>query len=84
METVKLYDIYGGQGVAGSPPVPIKEEKERKSEDFQNGEKCHRNKLLFDIENTLIQARRRFVLDRQDNSYQVCGFLLKLVFPNDK
>ena len=43
METVKLYDIYGGQGVAGSPPVPIKEEKERKSEDFQNGEKCNRN-----------------------------------------
>ena len=46
METVKLYDIYGGQGVAGSPPVPIKEEKERKSEDFQNGEKYFKQAAL--------------------------------------
>ena len=32
-----MYDIYGGKGVAGSP-VLIKEEKERKSEDFRNSE----------------------------------------------
>ena len=37
METVKMYDIYGGKGAAG-PPVLIKEERERKSEDFRNGE----------------------------------------------
>ena len=32
-----MYDIYGGKGAAG-PPVLIKEERERKSEDFRNGE----------------------------------------------
>ena len=32
-----MYDIYGGKGAAGSP-VLIKEERERKSEDFRNGE----------------------------------------------
>ena len=29
------------------------------------------------IENALTQARRRFVLDRKGNSYQVCGFLFQ-------
>ena len=36
METVKMYDIYGGKGVEGSP-VLIKEEKQKKKEDFRNG-----------------------------------------------
>ena len=44
METAKLYDIYGGRGVDGSP-ILVKEEKERKSGDFKNGEKCNRNVL---------------------------------------
>ena len=39
METVKMYDIYGGKGVEGSP-VLIKEEKQKKKEDFRNGEMC--------------------------------------------
>ena len=33
-----MYDIYGGKGVAGSPPVLIKEEKERKRGKLRNGE----------------------------------------------
>ena len=43
-----MYDIYGGKGAAGLP-VLIKEEKERKSEDFRKGEiqfLCNNNVLL--------------------------------------
>ena len=71
---MKLYDIYGGRGVDGSP-ILVKEEKERKSGDLKNGEECNRN-VLNNLLKTPKQARS-FVLDRQDKSYQVCEFIFQ-------